>query len=140
MSPVWRFLSVVLAVGSPLLSSCSDGILSPSQAQGVDWKLASFQKRDQSIVTPPDSSRFTLRLDQNSALHVRADCNVCGGSYTLSGDALSVGLLACTRAFCALTAPFDSEYATALQRSHSLEVRKDALTLRSSDGTLRFVR
>ena len=69
---------------------------------------AALQHAGAVVVSPP-AGTFTLRFAEEGRLEVRADCNGCGGTYSLTGGRLSVSPLACTRAFCP-SAPFDTEY------------------------------
>ena len=110
----------------------------PGDVTGVTWRLQSLQRADRSVVNPP-AGTFTLRFAAESRLEVRADCNGCGGTYRLSGAALSVSPVFCTRAFCP-SAPFDTEYVQLVEAATTAESTDDTLILRSPAGVLRFVR
>ena len=88
----------------------------------------------------PDPTRFTLELDANGRMSVRADCNRCSASYSQTGGTFAVDpLLACTRAACS-SAPFDQEYVAALAGTTIARVSGDTLECVSPQGVLRFAR
>jgi heat shock protein HslJ len=72
----------------------------PAELQGRTWELVRIRFGDDSVLTPPEPSRYTLRLDPAGRAEVGADCNRAGGSYTLDGPRLGFGPLASTRAAC----------------------------------------
>jgi heat shock protein HslJ len=111
----------------------------PGEVVGVVWRLDALQRPDGSVINPP-AGTFTLRFAEDGRLEVRADCNGCGGGYQLSGGAVTVGILACTRAFCPASAPFDAEYVRIVESATTVARGGDTLTLRSAAGALRFVR
>ena len=85
------------------------GPAGPKRDHGVTWKLESVERDGRPAVAVPDPDRYTLQLDPNGRLSVRADCNTCGGAYTLNDTSLTIGnALACTRAFCG-TASLDTD-------------------------------
>ncbi|HET7293366.1 MAG TPA: META domain-containing protein [Vicinamibacteria bacterium] len=124
-----------------LLSSCGDGPTAPNPAdyQNVDWRLDSLQRADYSIVSPPAGASFSVRFDDDGSLSARADCNSCHALYTVTGTELALSPMACTLVACP-SAPFDSEFTSVLSTATRVETDGDALTLRSPQGTLRFVR
>jgi heat shock protein HslJ len=129
--------AVLLALA---LAACDEAPLAPSTATDTAWKLESIERDGQSAVPVPDPGRYTLQLDPTGRLSVRADCNTCGGSYTLSGPSLTVGnALACTRAFCG-TASLDTAFLAALSGTQTVTVSATNLALRGNGTTLRFRR
>jgi heat shock protein HslJ len=134
-------LAAACAVAAALFAvACgdSDSVTGPGGVTGVVWRLQSLQHSNGSIVSPPTSA-FTLQFTSEGRLEVRADCNGCGGTYQLSGSALHVGPLPCTRVFCPHY-PFDNIFLVTLEAADTVERRDDTLILRSSAGVLRFVR
>jgi heat shock protein HslJ len=110
---------------------------SPTDVVGMTWHLESLQRAGGLMVAPPPGS-FFLRFGEEGRLDVRADCNGCGGTYSLNGDRLAVGPLACTRAFCP-SAPFDTQFVQLAEAATTVERHEEALVLRSAAGMLRFV-
>ena len=89
----------------------------------------------------PDPDRFTIEIAPDGRLAVRADCNRCSASYSQSSGALRVGpAMACTRAFCSTTAPFDGQYTAALSDATLVRATATSLEFVSSAGVLKFAR
>lgn len=42
---------------------------------GTSWQLVKFQAPDESIVTPDDKSKYTVRFGTNGRVTARVDCN-----------------------------------------------------------------
>ena len=126
-----------LCLAALAAAGCMENATEPSDVLGTTWHLESLQRANGSEVTPP-AGTFTIRFADDGRLEVRADCNVCGGGYTLDGDSVGVGVLACTRAFCA-SAPFDTDYVTLVESAVRIEREGDTLALRGPAGILRFV-
>jgi heat shock protein HslJ len=77
---------------------------------------------------------------KNGRLSTRADCNVCGGAFQLSGKTLIAGpALACTRAACP-TMAFESTYTSMLSGESTVTFSDGVLELSSARGVLRFTR
>ena len=121
-------------------SPTSQSAAAASVTEGV-WKLQSFQRVDSTIVPVPDPDRFTIEIAPDGRLAVRADCNRCSASYSQSSGALRVGpAMACTRAFCSTTAPFDEQYTAALSDATLVRATATSLEFVSSAGVLKFAR
>jgi heat shock protein HslJ len=93
---------------------------------------------DSAAFVPDDPSRFTVEFKADGSLGVRADCNQCGGSYTLNGGNLTVGPLACTLVACPTT--HGQEFTSLIDGTTSLEVEDGELEIESSDGRLVLTR
>jgi heat shock protein HslJ len=50
-----------------------------------------MEKTGSARFVPEDPSRFTVEFKADGQLGVRADCNVCGSSYTLNDGTLTAG-------------------------------------------------
>jgi heat shock protein HslJ len=128
--------------------ACDESMAAPSPTsqsaaavtEGV-WKLQSFQRVDSTIVPVPDPDRFTIEIAPDGRLAVRADCNRCSASYSQSSGALRVGpAMACTRAFCSTTAPFDEQFTAALSDATLVRATATSLEFVSSAGVLKLAR
>ncbi len=65
---------------------------------GSVWQWVQFGSGAEAFdVTASD---YTVTFTEDGSLHVRADCNVGSGSYTVEGSTLTVGNIATTRALC----------------------------------------
>lgn len=123
-----------------LSAACGGGNLAgPSDFLATTWRLQSIDPPGKPTIVVGTPERYTLRLDENGQAGVRADCNSCGGRYTLAGDALDLPRLACTRAFCGEDS-LDGAFVRILSSGPRLRVEGSTLVLSSSAGTLRFTR
>jgi len=151
-------LSRLLAIGALMigLAGCgvSDGTTLPGAASldggskaGVaaipagTWRLVSMREAGQAEVVIGQPGTFTAEFGADGRVNLRADCNRCTGGYSADGRSLSVGLMACTRAFCVVTAPLDTTYTTLVGSARTWSVSGDRrLELASDAGVLRFQR
>jgi heat shock protein HslJ len=123
---------------SPTASGSGSLALTADQVSGT-WRLSSIQPVGQSEQSAPSGATYTLTF-ADGRLSTRADCNVCGGAFSLSGQTLSAGpALACTRAACP-TMAFESQYTSLLAGDSTASVSNTTLVLSSDRGVLRFTR
>ena len=103
------------------------------------WTLASIQRAGDARQDRPFNSVYTLTFNEGR-MSTRADCNSCGGSFSVEGAVLTAGPnLACTRAACP-TMAFENAYTSILGGDSQIVVTGSTLTLSSSRGTLQLVR
>ncbi|HEV8347222.1 MAG TPA: META domain-containing protein [Vicinamibacterales bacterium] len=129
--------AAVLAAALLLVAACDESPTRPSEIQGQTWRLVSLQRAGAAPIAVADPSRYTIRFADAGHVNVRSDCNTCGGGYSLTGASMSIGALACTRAFCG-EASLDFEYTRALQTARSLGKSGDQLTIQCDGVVLRF--
>lgn len=143
-------LLTALLIASNLASACSRAITAPSTVADTPagsnalttntmWTLRSIARAGSPEVTIADPGIFTLTFGDDGKIAVRADCNRASASYTVSGQALSVGLMAVTRAYCA-SAPLDDQYLSLLGGESTVTTGATSVELSSPRGTLRFAR
>jgi heat shock protein HslJ len=129
--------------GSPT-SPIDESPLAGSPAPTVDqlagtWNLQSLQPAGEVVQTTPAGASYTLTF-ADGRLSTRADCNNCGGAFTLSGQTLTAGpALACTRAACP-TMAFESVYTRLLGGDSNVTLSNNTLVLSSARGVLHFTR
>jgi heat shock protein HslJ len=104
-----------------------------------DWQLVSVTEAGQAPVTVSGPERFTTTFGVDGRVSLRADCNRCSGSYAAGTGRLSVGPMACTRAYCP-SAPLDTKFATLVQQATSWTAADGSLELRCNAGVLRLRR
>ena len=145
------FVALPLALTLLVLSACSSGSPSPTSPSSIagstaltadvlssSWRLISIQRAGQAAQAVPAGAAYTLAFTDR--LSLRADCNNCSSSYTITGTTISVGNpMACTRAYCQ-TAAFADEYLSILGGDSQIAVSGSTLTLSSPRGTLQLVR
>lgn len=123
----------------PSATSPSAAIIAPAAVVNGTWKLQSLTRPDSTTVTIMEPGQFTLELGEDSRIALRVDCNRGTGSYTLTGNTLTVGPLATTKAYCS-SAPLDDEYLNALGGESVVAATASTLEVSSRRGTLRFGR
>ena len=129
--------------GSPT-SPADQSPVSGSRALTADqlagtWNLQSLQPAGDADQTTPAGATYTLSFS-DGRLSTQADCNRCGGAFTLSGQTLTAGpALACTRAACP-TMAFESIYTRLLGGDSTVTLTDGTLVLSSARGVLRFTR
>jgi heat shock protein HslJ len=134
-----RFVGVlVLIAGALVHAACSDDVTGPSDIVGGAWRLESMELNGADAFVPSDPSRFTVVFNTDGTLGVTADCNQCGGSYTLTGGNMTAGPLACTLIACPTNR--GQEFASIIDGTSSLELDDDELEIEGSEGTLVLTR
>ena len=143
------FAFIVLAVAAAGCSGSPDTLTSPSAANGSlaltadqiagTWRLSSMQVAGEAAQTAPAGATYTLSF-ADGRLSTRADCNTCGGAFTLAGNTLNAGpALACTRAACP-TMAFEMVYTGILAGESTMTLSGNTLVLNSTRGALYFAR
>ncbi len=141
-----KIYTILLVSAALALSSCETSTsvnnvpTSPSSLAMLPsgtWGLIAFEPRDGSAVTVEDPARYTVEFGDDSAVHIRADCNQCNGNYESRGAFLELGLLACTLAACPPQSLADP-YLAALGAASSYAASNGELLVAYADGVLRF--
>ena len=123
---------------SPSSVTSGSNTLTADQLAGA-WSLLSIQSAGQAEQATPAGASYILTF-ADGRLSTRADCNVCGGAFQLSGQTLTAGpALACTRAACP-TMAFEITYTTLLSGESTVTLSGNTLVLSSARGVLRFSR
>ncbi len=109
-----------------------------SDITGITWQWAELVETTpaaQSVV--PNPGNYTLILQPDGSLNIKADCNVVGGSYTLAGDVLTIELGPSTMAYCGEQS-LDQLYLGLLAGVNSYTVQDGRLVLELEDGAGRM--
>jgi heat shock protein HslJ len=121
-----------------LLPACADEtITGPSVLTGTLWRLRAARASDSGTVTGLNPDRYTVQFSDSGQLSARADCNVCTGGYVGRKRSLTIGALACTRAFCGPDSQ-GTRYSGILAGAELYEVTGETLTLVSPTGILLY--
>jgi heat shock protein HslJ len=124
---------LALLAGTLPLLSCSNGVTGPSPLAGV-WKLQSMESAGAERFVPDDPDRFTVAF-LDGRIGVTADCNQCGGSYSVSDEKLYVSPLACTLILC--PTPEGGRFASLIDGRSKLESdARGELAIQSPEGLL----
>lgn len=132
------------------LTACGGTLTGPSVAPAAPagslaieanavWHLRSMTNADGALQVIEDPSLFTLTLTDEGKVAARVDCNRAFGAYTISGNTVSMGPLASTRAYCGASS-FDAEFLTLLVGETMAATSGNTLQLSSPRGILRFDR
>jgi heat shock protein HslJ len=128
-------VATLLAVGCT-----TDQPSAPTTDQlGGVWRLVSMRPAGQGEVPAPANASYSLTF-ADGRVSVRADCNICNGVFSLTGQTLTAGpTLICTRAACP-TMAFENTYTQLVAGDSTVSLNGVTLTLTSSRGILRFTR
>ncbi len=116
-----------------------DVLTGPSAVMGGAWKLQSLEAQGIGLVNIPQPANYTVEFRDGGQLAVKADCNSCSGTYSISGESLKVGAVACTLAFCG-SASFDTAFRAVLTSANTFSVKGNDLTINSLKGVARLDR
>ncbi len=75
--------------------------ISQAELVGETWQWVGLRETSpaaQSLI--PDAENYTLTFNDDGTVSIKADCNVAGGAYELSGDELTISLGPTTLAEC----------------------------------------
>jgi heat shock protein HslJ len=115
-------------------SACSNQTAGKN-VMDTTWQWASLVETEpasQSVVPNPEN--YTLILQTDGNLSIKADCNMVGGTYILDGNALTIELGASTMAFCGEQS-LDQLFLEMLNRVESYTIENDQLVLILENGT-----
>ena len=132
-----RLPVLVLLMLTAGVVACDENPISPTEIRNVTWKLETIERPGSATITVPNPEQYTLRFESNGNLAVRADCNTCGGRYSLNGSSLSVGDVACTLIACAVPG-LDTTFTSALRNVRSATASEGRLVITGTDFTLRL--
>jgi len=107
---------------------------------GPVWKWVGTRYHDDTALTPPAAAAgYTIQLSQDGTIQVRGDCNLCGGSFTMSNGKLAITIAYSTLAACpegSLEDPFVRDLNST--SGFLLKNGRLFLNLRHDSGTMEF--
>lgn len=135
----------VTETGGPVLPGRIDAPPPPLAAMadpslvGTLWTWQGTLMSDDRRIVPDAPERYTLEFQADGKAAIRADCNRGATSFTLSGNALTFGPIATTRAMCP-PGSRDADFLKGLQEVSRHLFRGDdlVLTLKFDSGSMRF--
>lgn len=101
------------------------------------WQLVSATPTGSAPIDAGEPGRFTAEFASDGRVSLRADCNRCSGGYSATASALTVGPMACTRAYCS-SAPLDTTFAMLVSQATAWSAATGRLELRGDSGVLRL--
>ena len=125
-----------------LQSTCiAGGVLEEMEITGVVWQWQQTRYNNDQQTIPAEPSHYAVEFMPDGKVHVRADCNRVGGSFSLKGKRLAIDLTRSTRAMCppdSLDEAFKKDLGAA-----AMYFFKDGslyLDLKYDTGTMKFSR
>ena len=132
-----------LSDGTTLPGAASPGEGAQANAATIPagtWRLVSMREAGQAEVVIGQPGTFTADSGRMT-FEPRSGLQSVHAGYTADDRSLSVGLMACTRAFCVATAPLDTTYTALVESARTWSASGDGrLELASDAGVLRFRR
>ena len=131
----FRIVAVALT-SVALLVACGS---SSSSLTGKTWQLTSVTATGTGSVIPPgilpvaDSVRYTITFNDDGTFNAVADCNNVGGSYTTSGNSITITPGPSTLVACP-EGSYGDAFTTALGQAATYAVGKNVLTLTLNGG------
>ena len=107
---------------------------------GIEWKWQQLtETTGASEVNDPDN--YTIKFMPDGEVTVKADCNMAGGTYSVTGNAISIEILTMTMAACPPESRSD-EFIDLLNAAASYFVKEGSLfiELESDSGMMEFTR
>lgn len=100
------------------------------------WQMVSLQRAGQAQQPAPAGVTLTADFRNDGQVFLQADCNACRSGYEAGpGGALTVGPMACTRAYCS-SSPVDTDFAGLVSAARQAVVTEHSLTLTSESGSV----
>ena len=108
---------------------------------GVQWKWAETKYSNDTEAVPPDPSHYTLMLNEDGSIAVRADCNRAGGTWKGEDSCIAITVTHSTMAMCPPES-LDSVYLKDLARAAIYFFRDGNLyfDMPYDSGTMKFKR
>jgi heat shock protein HslJ len=105
----------------------------------VEWQWQDFEGSDGSVVTVPNPANYSLLLNEDGTVSVRADCNVGNGTHTLSSGSLTIDVQVMTEAACPPES-LSQQYLDYLANARTFVVQDGYLylNLQADAGNMRF--
>lgn len=128
---------------TPAEAGASSGVTAEPLAitlEGPVWLLASYGDPDNPTPVLPDSEITALFNAADGRVSGRSGCNNYFGSYTVDGDALTIGPLGSTMMAC--PEPLmqqEQAYTAALQGAENFSVEEDTLSISGGGKELRYI-
>ena len=101
--------------------------------EDITWRLVSLHGAGVSAPIAERAPSLMLDADDRHASGATG-CNLFGGSYTLSGDELSFGMLVSTRMYCDGVMDQEADFTRALESTRGWQLENGVLLLTDADG------
>lgn len=132
-------LGLLLGIAILTAGCGDDDATSPSAVIGGVWKLQSLEIPGRGLVPIPVPANYTIEFKDGGLVAIKADCNSCSGTYSISGQSMKITASACTTAFCG-SASLDTAFLAVLNNANTFEASGNDLTINSPQGVARLKR
>ena len=106
---------------------------------GTSWDAVGYNNGKQAVVSILGGTTITATFNKDGSLTGNAGCNNYNGTYSVSGNQITIGPLASTRKFCNTPEGVmdqESQYLAALGTAATYQIEGNTLELRTKDGAL----
>jgi len=107
---------------------------------GPVWRCVRTRYADDTTLTPAaDAAGYAFQLKQDGTIHIRGDCNVSGGSFSLKDADLAITITHSTRA-ARPDGSLEDAFIRDLNRTVTFLLKNDVLylVLKLDSGTMEF--
>jgi heat shock protein HslJ len=131
------YLSMLLAV-LVFTTSCATGKKANGTSHSLTntkWVLTNFT--DNGKNTKVENTRAFIRFDESKqSVGGNGSCNTFGGSYTLTGNSLTVSKVFSTKMFCQDVQKIEDSFLRLLENASRYEIKGNTLTLYNNQGAI----
>ncbi len=122
-----KFLVLAIVMFSSVAATC---IGQPQVLEGKTWKLDSYVNSEGNMVNILPDTEITARFE-GGKVGGSAGCNSYFGSYTISGNSISIGTLTTTLMYCFPPEKMKQEmdYTAALKSATGFKVKGNTLVM-----------
>lgn len=92
-------LALVIAILFPVIL-LAGGNPDTEEIIGIEWKWRQTRYNNDTNAVPNNPDHYTIRFNGDGTVNIRADCNRGGGTYSLEGQTIKIGITHTTRAMC----------------------------------------
>lgn len=133
---------VLLGSAFALVAFGCGGSDQSGEVKGVAWRWSGLLQGEDSTALSPisDPENYLLRLDEDGSFIAKADCRSLAGTYSLSGDDVTLDLRPTTKVSCGEDSQSD-EYVDLLGKVATYDVYEEgalALGLQDDAGYMYF--
>ncbi|MGQ0736311.1 MAG: META domain-containing protein [Acidobacteriota bacterium] len=90
-----------MSVALVFLGGCDEMPTAPTTVELAGrWQVLSLEPRNAAAIVPGPGVMLAIEFAAGDRVSLQGDCNVCSGSYALSGRAFSATRLICTLRAC----------------------------------------